>query len=51
MGWIKTATGDYSVALLIIGIGLALAGLIALTMRQAVADEHPGAGVPSGRLS
>jgi ACS family tartrate transporter-like MFS transporter len=50
MGWIKTATGDYSVALLTIGIGLALAGLIALTMRQAVADEHPGAGVRPGRL-
>ena len=51
MGWIKTATGDYSVALLIIGIGLALAGLIALTMRQAVADEHPVAAVRSRPLS
>jgi ACS family tartrate transporter-like MFS transporter len=51
MGWIKTATGDYSVALLIIGIGLALAGLIALTMRQAVADEHPVAAARSRPLS
>ena len=51
MGWVKTATGDYSVALLLIGIGLALAGLIALRMRQAVADEHPVVGVPSGQPS
>jgi nitrate/nitrite transporter NarK len=51
MGWIKAATGDYSIALLIIGIGLELAGLIALRMRQAVANEHPAAGFPSGRLS
>jgi cyanate permease len=47
MGWIRTATGDYSIALLTIGIGLALAGLIALAMRRAVADEHPGTGVQS----
>jgi nitrate/nitrite transporter NarK len=51
MGWVKTATGDYSVALLLIGIGLALAGLIALRMRQAVADEHPAAAVPAARPS
>jgi nitrate/nitrite transporter NarK len=49
MGWIKTATGDYSVALLIIGIGLALAGLIALAMRETVAIERPAAEVPSRR--
>jgi MFS transporter, ACS family, tartrate transporter len=42
MGWIKTATGEYSLALLIIGIALAISGLIALAMRRAVANERPG---------
>ena len=45
MGWIKTATGEYSLALLIIGIGLALSGLIALAMRHAVANERPAFGI------
>jgi len=49
MGWIKTTTGEYSLALLIIGIGLAISGLIALAMRRAVANERP-AGAPSGQL-
>jgi ACS family tartrate transporter-like MFS transporter len=48
MGWIKTATGTYSLALLIIGIGLGISGLIALAMRQAVADERAAAGAPAG---
>ena len=47
MGWIKTATGAYSLALLIIGIGLAASGLIALAMRHAVANERPAAGAPA----
>jgi ACS family tartrate transporter-like MFS transporter len=42
MGWIKTATGEHSLALLIIGIGMAISGLIALAMRGAVANERPG---------
>ena len=50
-GWIKQATGEYSLAFLIIGIGLAVSGLIALALRQAVADERPAAGVPAGQLS
>jgi ACS family tartrate transporter-like MFS transporter len=41
MGWIKAATGAYSLALVIIGIGLAASGLIALAMRRAVAHERP----------
>jgi MFS family permease len=45
VGWIKAATGAYSLALLIIGIGLAASGLIALAMRPAVAGERPD---PSG---
>jgi ACS family tartrate transporter-like MFS transporter len=45
MGWIKTATGEYSLALLIIGIALAISGLIALAMRHAVANERPAAGL------
>jgi MFS transporter, ACS family, tartrate transporter len=40
IGWIKTATGEYSLAFLIIGIGLALSGGIALAMRGAVTSEH-----------
>jgi MFS transporter, ACS family, tartrate transporter len=47
VGWIKTATGTYSLALLIIGIGVAMSGLIALAMRQAVANERPNAAAPS----
>jgi ACS family tartrate transporter-like MFS transporter len=50
MGWIKTATGEYSLALLVIGIALALSGLIALAMRRAVAHERPAAGAPPGPL-
>jgi MFS family permease len=50
MGWIKNATGEYSLALLIIGIGLAVSGLIALAVRGAVAHERPAAGAPSGPL-
>jgi hypothetical protein len=49
MGWIKTTTGEYSLAFLIIGMGLAISGLIALAMRRAVANERP-AGAPSGQL-
>ena len=49
MGWMRTTTGNYSPALMIIGFGLALAGLIALGMREAVADVRPAAAVPSGR--
>jgi MFS transporter, ACS family, tartrate transporter len=41
MGWIKSATGEYALALLIIGGGLAVSGLIALAMRPAVANERP----------
>ena len=41
MGWIKSATGEYSLALVIIGGGLAASGLIALAMRPAVANERP----------
>jgi MFS transporter, ACS family, tartrate transporter len=48
VGWIKNATGAYSFALLVIGIGLALSGLIALAMRQAVANERPAADVLPG---
>jgi sugar phosphate permease len=44
VGWIKAATGAYSLALLIIGIGLAASGLIALAMRPAVANERPASG-------
>jgi ACS family tartrate transporter-like MFS transporter len=51
MGWIKNATGAYSLALLIIGIGLAISGLIALAMRPAVANERPTAGPPSAQLT
>jgi hypothetical protein len=51
MGWIKAATGEYSLALLTIGIGLAISGLIALAMRQAVANERPAAGASSGQLA
>jgi ACS family tartrate transporter-like MFS transporter len=43
VGWIKNATGGYSLALLIIGIGLAISGLIALALRDTVANERPGA--------
>jgi ACS family tartrate transporter-like MFS transporter len=45
MGWIKNATGAYSLALLGIGLALAVSGVIALAMRRAVANEHP-AGAP-----
>jgi ACS family tartrate transporter-like MFS transporter len=45
VGWIKNQTGAYSLALLVIGIGLAASGLIALAMRPAVAGERPD---PSG---
>jgi MFS family permease len=48
VGWIKTVTGEYAPALLIIGVGVALSGLIALAMRPAVANERPGFGAPSG---
>ena len=41
VGWIKSATGTYSPALLIIGAGLAVSGLIALGLRNAVARERP----------
>jgi ACS family tartrate transporter-like MFS transporter len=41
VGWIKTATGTYSLALLAIGIGLAISALIALALRHAVSDERP----------
>jgi len=41
MGWIKNVTGTYSLAFVIIGIGLALSGLIALAMHRAVANERP----------
>jgi ACS family tartrate transporter-like MFS transporter len=52
MGWIKAATGEYSLAFLIIGVGLALSGGIALAMRGAVASEHAAAvAAPSGLLS
>jgi D-galactonate transporter len=44
VGWIKNQTGAYSLALLIIGIGLAASGLIALAMRPAVANERPASG-------
>jgi MFS transporter, ACS family, tartrate transporter len=40
MGWIKTATGEYSLGFLLIGVGLALFGGITLAMRDAVASEH-----------
>ena len=43
VGWIKSATGTYSLALLIIGAGLAVSGLIALALRSAVAHERPPA--------
>ena len=46
MGWIKTSTGEYSLAFLIIGIGLALSGGFALAMRSAVASEHAAAATP-----
>ncbi len=46
MGWIKNATGGYSLALLCIGIALAVSGLIALAMRRAVADERPARAPP-----
>jgi ACS family tartrate transporter-like MFS transporter len=50
VGWIKTTTGAYALALLIIGIGLALSGLIALALRHVVATERPDAGAwaPTG---
>jgi ACS family tartrate transporter-like MFS transporter len=48
VGWIKTATGAYSLALLIIGVGVALSGLIALAMRPAVANERLPAGAAPG---
>ena len=41
VGWIKSATGTYSLALLNIGAGLAASGLIALALRNAVAHERP----------
>jgi hypothetical protein len=40
MGWIKTATGEFSLGFLLIGVGLALSAGIALAMRGAVASEH-----------
>jgi MFS transporter, ACS family, tartrate transporter len=43
VGWIKNTTEGYALALLIIGIGLAISGLIALALRDTVADERPGA--------
>jgi MFS transporter, ACS family, tartrate transporter len=44
-GWVKTATGGYSLAFLIIGLGLCVSGLIALASRAAVADEQPSTEV------
>jgi MFS transporter, ACS family, tartrate transporter len=41
MGWIKAATGGYALGLLILGVGLAISGLIALAMRHTVAYERP----------
>ncbi len=49
MGWMRTSTSSYSPALVTIGIGLALAGLIALCMHEAMADVRPAAAVPAGR--
>jgi dipeptide/tripeptide permease len=40
MGWMKAATGTYSLALVIIGAGLAASGVIALALRRVVAGEH-----------
>jgi MFS transporter, ACS family, tartrate transporter len=40
VGWIKAETGAYSLALLIIGAGLAASGVIALAVRGAVARER-----------
>jgi ACS family tartrate transporter-like MFS transporter len=50
-GWIKKQTGEYSLAFLIIGIGLAISGLIALAMRGAVASEHATTAAPTGQPS
>lgn len=41
MGWVKAATGAYSLALVIIGAGLAISGVIALALRGAVGHERP----------
>jgi ACS family tartrate transporter-like MFS transporter len=51
VGWIKAATGAYSLALLIIGLGVAASGLIALGLRHATANERPPSGALSGRLT
>jgi hypothetical protein len=40
VGWIKAETGAYSLALLIIGAGLAASGVIALALREAIARER-----------
>jgi hypothetical protein len=50
MGWIKRSTGDYALGLLFLGLGLAISGLIALSVRRVVANERPrdsAAGVGS----
>jgi hypothetical protein len=41
MGWVKAATGAYSLALVIIGAELAISGVIAPAPRAAVGDERP----------
>jgi ACS family tartrate transporter-like MFS transporter len=43
MGWLKERTGDYGLGLLVLAIGLALAGLIALALRRIAASERPAA--------
>jgi ACS family tartrate transporter-like MFS transporter len=40
-GWIKSETGDYAVAFIIIAAGLGVSALIALALRGAVAHEQP----------
>jgi ACS family tartrate transporter-like MFS transporter len=45
-GWIKTVTGAYAPAFVIIGVGLGISGLIALALRHTVADERPRAEKP-----
>ncbi len=44
-GWIKNETGDYSLAFLVIGLGLGVSGVIALAFREAVAHERPAENV------
>jgi hypothetical protein len=38
---VKAATGAYSLALVVIGAGLAISGVIALALRGAVEHERP----------